>query len=105
MLAFWGHFRDEHALPEDFTVQCSDCPARFLHTDLLSDHCKSEHVNQNETFDTINPAKKRKISAAKKEPSKQGNLLKDIVISICGSKPKTVLLTTVLLKKNLYLNL
>ena len=80
MLAFWSHFRDEHALPEDFTVQCSDCPARFLHTDLLSDHCKSEHVNQNETFDTINPAKKRKLSLAKKEPSKQGNLLKDIVI-------------------------
>jgi len=71
MLAFWGHFRDEHALPEDFTVQCSDCSARFLHTDLLSDHCKSEHVNQNETFNTINPAKKRKISSAKKEPSKQ----------------------------------
>ena len=78
MLAFWSHFRDEHALPEDFTVQCSDCPARFLHTDLLSDHCKSEHVNQNETFNTINPAKKRKTSVAKKEASKQGNLLKGI---------------------------
>ena len=31
MLAFWSHFRDEHALPEDFTVHCSDCPAKFLH--------------------------------------------------------------------------
>ena len=97
MLAFWGHFRDEHALPEDFTVQCSDCPARFLHTDLLSDHCKSEHVIQNETFDTINPAKKQKLSVAKKEPSKQGNLLKDIVIWVVVTR------SVVLSKQNSYI--
>ena len=66
MFSLWNHFCEEHALPEDYTFQCSDCQASFVHPDLLRDHEQSAHQQQthdNYLFDDQRQQiKKRKIN-------------------------------------------